>query len=70
MVYVWNEEWQVFCDEMGLPLPKSALRELREQLDVAKHMSPKELASIAKEIAHQRFPSMADRMDFSTEAYK
>lgn len=70
MVYVWNEEWQVFCDEMGLPLPKSALKELRAQVAQAEEMSVPELAAIAKEVAYKRFPSMADRLDLSEEAYQ
>lgn len=69
MVYIWNEHWQVFCDEAGMPLPFSSLVELAENLAQQAKMSPEELASIAKEIAHTRFPKLSEGMDFSPERY-
>jgi hypothetical protein len=65
----WNEEWQVFVDIMGLPIPKRDLKELREQLAVAEAMDPKEIAAIAKEIMKRRYPDMVERFDFTEERY-
>lgn len=60
----------MFCDEMGLPLSKTVLRELREQLDQAEEMSAEELAAISRALTSAYYPTRVEDMDFSPERFQ
>ena len=53
----WNEEHQCLCDYMGLPISRTAAKELLAEIRAhLKHSAP-DLAHAANKIMQKRYPS-------------